>query len=213
MDKRNLKSFVALEMVFIILILIVVVIVVVQMFRQYVNPKKVSSIIEDITQSPKYDFIKRYCDNLCEKVKLATTYEEKISYAYDWCTKKIVEGEDKGGVDINNDGNYRDLVIIRNYPYCENALYCFHFSSCNAEGLTLSKETCGKVICEYFVNLQGEEASEVSSLIADGKVIETGNCGEVPEKYAGKVAADSPDWWFERFFSEIDCEELLGYKE
>ena len=85
-----MKGFTALEMVFMIFILIVVVLVVIRMFTQVVSPKKVESIIQNYEENIKFQEMKEKCRMICEDY-ISASPDEKLFYAYRWCTQKIVD--------------------------------------------------------------------------------------------------------------------------
>lgn len=208
------KGFTALEMVFMIFILIVVVLVVIRMFTQVVSPKKIEHIISNYEENRKFLEMKEKCKMMCEDY-ISAAPDEKLFFAYRWCTQKIV---DKGrkGFDINEDGVYDGAVLIGDYPYCEDGLYCFLFFDCR----DLNIKKCAEVACKYHYVKTGDidtATDYVSSTREDGGIFDVGKCNmdalaEEAEREGIFIPEDYLDneWWFEKYFGDVDCSSLIG---
>lgn len=196
-----MKSFTALEIVFIIFILIVVVLVVIQMVTKYVSPQKINPYIENIQELAKKDYMRQYCDSYCSAVKTATNEVERLQAMVNWCLAKITD-RGKNYIDIIEDG-VASFYVIAGYPYCEAGTYCFHFFSCDA-GITLDIKECRRILCNYFYRKEGstEKATE-----AIKKVIEWGNCKVNEEIIQNKILLrNTAKWWYDKYFNIKDIE-------
>ncbi len=202
------QGFTALEMVFMIFILVVVTLVVIRMFTQYMNPKQVTNVVNDVTKHYKYTQLRQICEGYCEEFKNAADSDTRLYYAYLWCTEKLRESN-REGIDFNGDGEYNGPVVIANKPYCEDGLYCFHFFSCQGDYMTLDMKACPRIICQYLSKTM--PADQVTKAINNMQVISTGTCQKDihawPKEMAEKVLDyfkwgnnddGGPDWWFNK---------------
>lgn len=211
-----MKTFTALEIVFIIFILIVVVLVVIQMVTRFVNPQKILPYIEDIEQSAKIDYMRQYCDNLCSSVKTATNHGSKIQAMVRWCLAKITD-RGRDFIDIVEDG-ISGFYVVAGYPYCESGTYCFHFFTCDA-GITLDKEECRRVLCEYYYSIEKDSQKATNAIKS---IIDWGRCKVDTSLLEGKTLLyKTAKWWYDKYFNLVDdlenpinyCEKLLAGEE
>jgi len=162
----------------------------------YVNP-----YIESLSHSPKIGRMKQFCDNLCNAIKTATDYKDKLEAMASWCFTKITD-YGKDFIDIVLDGR-PGFFVVGGLPYCEDGVYCFHFFNCEAD-ITIGFEECRKILCKYYTEVLGLSTSEASKFIKE-KIITPGKC-VVDERLVSNVALvhSSPNWWYERFFEVRD---------
>ncbi|MEM5830491.1 MAG: hypothetical protein QXL82_03205 [Candidatus Aenigmatarchaeota archaeon] len=196
---KKLKGFTAIEIIFIIFILIVVVLVVIQMVTRYVSPSKINPYIENIEELAKKDYMRQYCDNLCNAVKTATSEQERLFAMARWCMENIRD-RGKDYVDIIEDG-VKGFYVIGGLPYCEAGTYCFHFFSCDV-GITLDVKECRRILCEYYYRQLGDSAKATEAIL---KIINWGRCKVDTTQLSGKpLLYESASWWYNKYFNITD---------
>lgn len=196
---RGLKGFTAIEIVFLIFILIVVVLVVIQMITRYVNPGKINPYIENIEELAKKDYMRQYCDNLCNSIKTATSERERLFAMARWCMENIKD-RGKDYIDIIEDG-VKGFYVIGGLPYCEAGTYCFHFFSCDV-GITLDLKECRRILCEYYTQQLGDTKKASEAIV---NIINWGKCNVNKEQLSGKpLLYSSARWWYDKYFNITD---------
>lgn len=203
-----MKVFTAIEIVFIIFILIVVVLVVIQMFTRFVSPQRILPYVENIEELAKLDYMRQFCDNICSSVKTATNYGSKLQSMVQWCLSKITD-KGKDYIDIIEDG-INGFYVVAGYPYCEAGTYCFHFFTCDV-GIILNERECRRVLCEYYYKTEGDMSKAERAI---KNMIDWGRCSVDRTRVEGKrLLTDSSKWWYDKYFGNINCEDLLFGEE
>jgi len=207
LNQKSFKLFTAIEIVFIIFILIVVTLVVIQMVQKYFTAGKVEDVVVSIEKSEKWRRIITACNEVCDRVKAATNAREVFLAEVEWCSKKIEEKKDpttgRNFVDIVPDGRL-GFFIFNNNPYCEDSVYCFLFSSCDA-GITLDIKECRKILCEYWTEITGSTL-KASKAIKE-RIIQPGVCSIKREDLKGiNVYHTQPNWWHNKYFNMTDSD-------
>jgi len=223
-----MKGFTALEIVFMIFILIVVAIIVIQLVVKNVSTQKLSEVVQSVQELRKYTYMRDKCSKICDNIKSASSYKERLTLMATWCSYKIVEG-DREGIDINEDGFFNGFYVVNGFPYCEDGTYCFLFFSCDLGSMYLDMDTCRKILCQYYAEIRASrEGIDLADLLADPKskeakivfgnatqdveeVIDPGSC-KVTTKLlpkGAKLVEKSATWWYDSFEQDLDCGEIL----
>jgi competence protein ComGC len=199
-----MKGFTAIEIVFMIFILLVVAIVVIQLVVKNVGTQKLVAVVQQVEQLSKFQYMKDTCNKICENIKTASSYKEKLSLMAMWCSYKIRDG-DREGIDMNDNGIYRDFYVVAGLPYCEDGTYCFHFFSCDLGNFYLDRERCAEILCEYYLQQFNGDDAEATDAVAN--VISPGSC-KIDETMLPKnvrLLKDESSWWYDDTFGSVDC--------
>jgi len=193
----------ALEIVFGMFLLIIVVFIVIRLTTTFVRPEKVSAPLQSFEASTQYNDELGKCKNLCENYNANNCNRRD---AVNYCLQKVkldIDGNSIPGE--KGHGNF-----VRNLPYCEDGLYCFHINDCYCGSYKLDKQECMKILCDYYAYDEGlydgtsqdtaiNSISAIMNLIVFNKDgIYPGTCSKDPSKWNLGYRPQTTlyaDWW------------------
>ncbi len=184
----------ALEVVFGVFLLIIVVFVVMRLITNFVRPEKVTAQLQGFNEAYKFSEEQAACNSLCENYNVNNCNKRD---AVDYCLKKV-----KIDIDGNkNPGEKGHGGFVRNLPYCEDGLYCFHITDCYCGSYKLDASTCLQILCDYYVYEEGISFEDAVKIINTTQGIHWGSCNLDPKTWSKDKDYQPPtnlktDWWF-----------------
>jgi len=195
----------ALEIVFGMFLLIIVVFVVIRLITNFVRTDKIEAQFKDFEQSSQYNKESEQCKTLCENYNANNCNRRD---AVNYCLQKVkldIDGNSIPGE--KGHGNF-----VRNLPYCEDGLYCFHIYDCYCSNYKLDASSCLQLLCDYYVYDEKISDRDAIKLIASKTGIHWGTCNVDTSKW--KLGYEPPttmraDWWFrDAGYYSLRCENL-----
>src|SRR3989338_4043491 len=196
----------ALEIIFGMFILIIVVLVLIRMFTAIVTPKKITEQLESFESAYQITAEKAACNQACD-----TYLDNGCSRrdAVDFCLKKIkvdIDGNKLPGERYH--GNF-----VRNLPYCEDGLFCFHVSDCKCGNYKLTAENCLRILCDYYQIDEGLSNDVAVKLISNKyNGIFFGTCDKNPKNWGLDYEPPSNllvDWWWDNSgYDSTSCSNI-----
>lgn len=207
MNKR-LKSQMSLEIIISLLILVVVAVVVINMFLKV--PEGIEKIETFTKEGKEYMDFERACSNACQEF----SFKGKLSDALSFCSTRLLpEGSTKllrvGVVDILYPEKLKNtkLSLLKPWPVCEDAVFCFHVFDCSEHNTKITIEDCRGILCEFYKEMFIDERGNVNVVALNNKVNEILK-GNAKHPY-GSCSLDRENWWTKYFGGYEVCTELI----
>jgi len=176
------KAQMSLEMIIGLLILLVVAVVVINIF---LTQMKKTETFNSFDKTLEYNKYKSDCESYCNQF----INKGELAYGVQFCTHRLFkEGSTKlmkKGV-VDKIELSKEFPLTKGYPVCEDAIYCFHITSCES----IDWEDCPQILCRYYYNTY-KDRPDISDpwSKADEKVKEI-----MPNGGSCKLP-DDENWW------------------